>query len=391
MVDVKEAKQQGIAQLASLLRAEQVDDKAITLVQGQERIRIEIEGWSTGTAAPHVPGNVQCVLESAEAQSAAVGYRQDPRRRVEGRPTLVLRAEKPADQKHKRWGLNREVQTADAEFDELVYIESEAPDEHVKAVLHAPETLSAVKTLLESGCQTVGINEEDHKLVVTFHLILQVPELAARLERIAEQVVLLRASLPLFVGDTQPIKHAKTGCIIGYAFLALVLALISGFVTSLVSWKSYPTIDTYPVFVMLGIGLGVWLLFMPVAFLLARGRSRGAKQFFWLAGTAFFGLPLFTYGLGGIANSAFDSSLPQKHRVVVTNKQKRDTQKDSHPYRLLVRSWRKGGQPHWLSLNKRELWNNTKPGDKVDVVVGPGLFGWEWLVDVRAANDEDGG
>jgi len=92
-----------------------------------------------------------------------MGYRRDPRPRVEGRPKVVLRRETANDQKVKRWKLNREVQTGDPTFDELVYVESDAPDKHLQTVLQSPETRHTIKTLFELGYRPIGINTEGNR------------------------------------------------------------------------------------------------------------------------------------------------------------------------------------------------------------------------------------
>src|SRR5207253_2532663 len=68
-------------------------------------------------------------------------------------PRMEFRRERGLDRFGKTVGLNRELQTGNAEFDAAVYIESDASAEAVKPFLDQPQLRAAV---LE-GVKTLGV------------------------------------------------------------------------------------------------------------------------------------------------------------------------------------------------------------------------------------------
>ncbi len=72
-------------------------------------------------------------------------------------PTLELRKEDDADRTGKRRGINRELQTGDAPFDEAVYVDSDASDDDVLRVLASARVRGAALALLEGGASAVQL------------------------------------------------------------------------------------------------------------------------------------------------------------------------------------------------------------------------------------------
>jgi hypothetical protein len=71
-------------------------------------------------------------------------------------PEIVLRSENDDDREGKTQGLTRELQTGDAVFDELVFIESDEPHESIRRILVVPARRAAVLALLRFGALRFG-------------------------------------------------------------------------------------------------------------------------------------------------------------------------------------------------------------------------------------------
>ena len=130
----------------------------------------------------------------------------------------------------------------------------------------------------------------------------------------------------------------------------------------------------------LGIALAAWTLLLPITWLLTRRPKRGG-WFLGLIITAAIGFPMFSYGSLGVANALFDGGTPKERPAQVLGRKKLTGQNNSHPYRLIVRSWLPDTQEHEIIVES-ELWH-TKP-KQVIVLEKPGLLGWPWVDEVRA-------
>jgi len=371
-----ESKQRLAAALAGSLVE---SNSALTLGRGRDELRIEFTGYMEGER--RLGFRIRSGLERAEKQGAGAGYRQDPRPRLDGQPELLLRRETAKDRKGKRWGLNREVQTADPAFDELVYVQSDAPDEHLQAVLGSAETRRIIKTLLEHHCESVGINKEDFEslgnneaegeLTVVFRTYepdeASLPGLAEQLKWEIEEFRSLRASLPLFVGDGKAVRKFWR---VKWAYRIELLVLLAGVVFGILAEG---TIEDWHTIRLLVAGLAAAVLFVPVAFLLARGHARGVAHFRGLALLSLLVFPFSAMGLGLGTNTLFDTSPPQTHRLLVVG-----NPKCSHDQEFVaVQHHRDKRRSFNVGIKGRACYA-AKLGKTVLVVVREGFWGWEW-------------
>jgi hypothetical protein len=109
----------------------------------------------------------------AASSSASVGYRAVARPPVAPRPLkILLRRETEWHVMNKASGVNREVQTGDANFDKLVYIDTRTRDDAVVFVLSSPAARAAILTLLvDLEFHSIYIDNADRNIVanlVTF-------------------------------------------------------------------------------------------------------------------------------------------------------------------------------------------------------------------------------
>jgi len=366
--------------LAAALGAEQRDYSTLVLTRGAEQIRIESAGRLEGER--RLEFTVVCSLELAEKQGGGAGYRQDPRPRLDGLPAIFIRWETDQDRKGKRWRLNREVQTGDAEFDDRFYIQSDAPEKHIHGVLGSAETRQIVKTLFAHHCASVAIKRPNLEvptpkrsgaLAVEYltHPLTDAsfPQLVEELEWLIDETLSLRASLPLFVGDgVAVVKRWR----VTWAYYALLIFLVLGIVSGVIA--TFP-VDDYPIAILWGAGAGALVLFVPVAYLLALGHPRGLTHFKQLLLLAFFTLPMgvFTGGFG--TNWLLDTSEPQTHRTVVVGKTVCN-RKNKHY--ADVQDWQNKRRSVTVRIGRRDC-ETTKPHDPLVVVVREGFWGFRWV------------
>lgn len=372
--------------LAAALGAEQRDYSTLVLARGAEQIRIESFGKVVGER--RLGFRVVCPLDCAERHGAGAGYRQDPRPRLEGQPEILLRWETDKDRKGKRWRLNREVQTGDQDFDDRFYVESTAPEEHIRAVLGSAETRRIVKILFEHHCQFVGINKEDteaqgtHKregeLTVEWRTYAltdaSFPQLVEALKWLTEQTLSLRASLPLFAGEVKAVRRRWR---VKWTYITLALLPVLAVVTNLLAEGP---IDPQAYLILGGVGFAALTLFVPLAYLLARGHTSAVGHFKGLLVVGLITIPWSVLMLGVGTNWLFDTSRPQAHEAVVVGKPRCGRKNKDYAD---VRDWRDNRSSITVRLRPRGDCEATKPRDTLVVVARDGYWGWMWVEDAH--------
>ena len=353
----------------------------IAIPRGGEQLTMECFGYMQGER--RLGFRVQCDLDRAKKDFSEMDYPQDPRPRVDGLPELLVRRETAKDGKGKRWKLNREVQTRDPEFDDLVYVESAAPDEHIQSVLGSREIRRIiVKALLEHHCETMGINKERGKLVVEFRGYEvneeSVQQLAEELNSLIDEILLLRSKLPVFLGDKKVVKKYRLLKLTYYfELLLLILGMFIGAVV--VGFDMFP-VDDRPVLLLVFGGLGAGVFFIPIAWLIASGHYRGAKHFRYLILLGFWAFPLGGLGLGMGTNRFLDTSNPQVHRVRAAAKGEYCS---SDRHSVAVRDWRDNRRTFYVKIRNLRLCRSIKAGDTFEIVVREGFWGWPWISDFK--------
>ncbi len=157
------------------------------------------------------------------------GYRTVAAYRAPRPLEIELRRETFADVRHKEGGVNREVQTGDADFDRSVYIHTSASDETVLYVLSQPAARTAIVTLLVDLRFNVVLDDVMRDVVATLTTFENRGEegLAAR---IADAFVSLVENLPPVEeqGKRQPSAAHVVLARLGLA--AVLLSIISAVV-----------------------------------------------------------------------------------------------------------------------------------------------------------------
>jgi hypothetical protein len=319
--------------------------------------------------------------ESARDPSEAVGlYRSDPRRQVAGRPRVLVRRETGRDRLGKRLRINREVQTGDAAFDAAMYLESDAPDEHVRAVLADERVRRAALELLQMGYREVVVNDGGNALTARFATNrpdLQHPD---AIRRACEHMRVLSGGLPVF---TMPARRSPVWWRGALTVTFAVLAPVVGLVAILWTRPKYMPLDGTATATGVLLGLGALaLLLLPLA-ALVRGRSASFRAFLLCFGLLLFGLPMLGAGLAVGLNGALDEAPPTEHRAEVVRKRS-VRGKNSTTYYLRLKSWREGETSLELPVSYA-LYGQVSTGNEVIVTTGPGRFGWAWRRSIARA------
>lgn len=300
-------------------------------------------------------------------------YRDAAARVVHGRPRVTLRRETELDRFGKGLRLNREVQTGDPRFDDGVYIESDAADADVAAVLGDGRGRRAAMELLELGFKQVVLHDRGHTLTATY----PVPDFSlldpVRLRPAAEHLRTIARTLPRFSGPlVRPrLWTRSTVCVTGSALFTCAALFTMPWVKS-----AYPPITYDASATGILVGLGAWVVGLPLLVLLLRGRANSLRIFMICAVLLLAGLPLGVITTAAGVNGALDQARPVEHRTQVLGT-RAVRNKSSTTYYVILAGWHDKKSVE-LKVSGSFI-NLVESGSRVVVTVGPGYFGWEWL------------
>jgi hypothetical protein len=351
-------------------------NSSIALVRERNPLRIDFEGDENDNDVWIF--SVRCNLDRAQKPLGDTGSRPH----VLGLPETSIRKETEKDRKGRRFGLKRQIRTADPDFDKQVFVESNAPDEHLKVIL-TEENRRIVMTLLEHQIQSVEMKQAG-VLVIDLRTHIQsvesVSQLAKQLDWLINETLSLKASLPLFVGEKTP-HHRLPRVKWTYLFLMafLVLGVIVGVVTGGLEMHPVEVDFPPPVLKLLFAGLVAAVLFVPLAFLIARGHTRGVGHFYGLVILGFISIPFGTFMWGVATNCLLDKCPPQTHDVVVVKTPEICSSRSPKRESVLVQDWRDKRRSFKLNLHDSRLCDASKRGDHFLLTVKKGFWGWPWL------------
>lgn len=132
-----------------IVRSRRTFDAGLVWAKGHRHAAIEIwTGDSDGAPPPAGPEDYRSAPEQ-------------PPPPVVGRTAIAMHLETWRDRLGKLLRINREVQTGDDAFDHRVYLESDATDQDIRAVLADGRTRAGILHLLDLGFSLVRINGRD--------------------------------------------------------------------------------------------------------------------------------------------------------------------------------------------------------------------------------------
>lgn len=216
-------------------------------------------------------------------------------------PHVRLVPERKSHTKAKAKGVAIEVQTGDAEFDEAVYVESDAPAAEVQAFLAPPAVRRAAMQLLAiAKAVEIGAPGPKPRVSVTIPSTNLAPSYIT--EHLAAVRVLAGAPRALVRGaPAVAVRIARTNA----ALWLTTLASVPLFLTGLFEFRPVNGAFVGPVaFPALVVALLLQLVLVP----LLRGRSTSHRNIRVARVQLLVALPLLALGLTLIANGALDRS-----------------------------------------------------------------------------------
>lgn len=336
-----------------------------------------------GAAGKNTPPSIEISTDAGpldqpqEARSAAARagaaekgpFREAPSRRIPSPAPLTLRPETRLDRAGKSLRINRETQTGDAAFDERVYLESDAPDSAVLAVLVDPALRASVVKLLELGAVSVTL-DRGGALCISRPLrqanLLGVDRLAPLIETLGAAA----EAIPPLVA-AKPIRTLATKVMIA-SFVSAALSVPLFFLCDAL-WETITT-DLYAACAL--VGFLVWMLVVPVLVVVLRGRSDSLRMLVTSALSLLFTLPVGGTDLVLMLNGVFDGSPSIDHETRVISR--RATSGKNRSYHVTLGSWRPGEQKIELTIGS-SLYSRVSEGTDVTVTTSRGALGWERL------------
>jgi hypothetical protein len=311
--------------------------------------------------------SVSTELQPAGTQGEGSPYRASGRAPIAALARVLLRAERETDRVGKRLSLNREPRTGDANFDEKVYIESDASDTEIGRLLESAELRSAVLEALAAPCEHVAFNHDGHGLTARMNGVA----LAPRVSAVARALERIAAELP-------PITRlGATGWNVGQLaiFVSVLVAALSWLAHSAVPelWQPLdPQLRrTALLLLVLVLPLGSLCIWFVV-----RRRSNGFRAFVFcevLLLVTGFTAP---YALLTTVNGVFDE--PEERAVNVIRKwTSKPSRKSSTQYWIAVEPWRPREHPALIWLSAEE-WYRVPETGPARIRVGSGFLGFEW-------------
>ncbi len=305
----------------------------------------------------------------ARAHQQGTPFRATGDRVMPRLPRLRLRRERPADRLGKSLRLNREVQTGDPRFDGEVYIESDASDQEVLAVLSSPRARDAVVALLGHGVHQLALNHDGEQLRI--HWQGEAPEANHRLQDIVASFDAFVCELPAFADVSLDRRWMR-----GTGFVtAAGLTLLVSFALLGIGFNVYQPVDTADAAPYLLLGAALWLAVTIACAIRVAGSSNALRYFGWAALIGALAFPLVALGAAVTINGAFDGALREQRVYNVSAT--RHTGSKSTSYRLHADPWPPHRDPIELSIGQRDYQALANP--EATLRIGRGALGIEWF------------
>ncbi len=288
----------------------------------------------------------------------------------------------------KRIGLEVEVETGDAAFDDRFYVNADNP-EYARALLSDVEDRARL-IALDEACQ--GHSESvsivlDRKGVgvslVNYRRGSLTPE---DVRTIVERMAALASPVPAQTAAHARVSHASDKLQRALWIAYCALGGTGSFITAILAANTFEPIGGALYERALTTAAMGWVGFVALAFLLIRGRSWSGSIYLAVLLTS-----LVIFPAGSIAGHLLYNSLadpgPETVRATRVASHYTTRSKNSTTYHLVVDPWVEGAEPPHFTV-RRALHESLSQGAPVAVVTRPGALGFEWRVDVRAAAGE---
>ncbi len=292
-----------------------------------------------------------------------------------GGETILLRRETARDRLGKSLGLNREVELGDDGFDAAIYIESDAPDAEVRALLAREEVRRAVVEIISLGYTDVAVSPPTAALLARRNNPKEVHLTPAAIRRVAALLAVIAPALP---ARAEAPRDEPIAILIARVVGVLVL-LVAGFAGApLASFAHarWPTFTLAPYWQGIPAAFGLFVVAVVAAALRFRGRSTSFRNLCWLAAALAYAVPSYTMAAAFTLNGALDGTPPVHRASRVLSSFFTTGKKPAHHLRLAPFPGSEGELE--LALEP-DAYPHLAEGRTVTVKVATGALGWPWI------------
>lgn len=284
-------------------------------------------------------------------------------------PWVTIFPEGKVERLGKSIGLNREVQTGEAAFDDIAYVDTIEDDAPVQRLLADAALRNAVRELITHGYK-VQFSErgvEAYELVGTAQ-----PVDGSRTAVAVGYLGVIADALPSFEGMKVKGKalarmSISTVVAVWTWVPAMVLAGVFG-------GAADETLDKGPAFLTcLVFGGACWLAYSLALALSVRGRSYAFRVVLLGALLGLFGVPALSGTALNWLNQRLDTSAAETHAATIL----RLTYHKSDHYAHVL-SWRPGRERERIAVS-HAVYGQLRAGQTIQVRVHRGAFGWQWV------------
>ncbi len=297
-------------------------------------------------------------------------------------PTVKLSRESLLDKGNKLLGFYREQTQGEAEFDDKVYIETEADEMLVSGILSTAQVRRSVLGSLELFDFIAFFTGRSPLTMTGGKNLFKEGNYRERLRLCADYMVSIAQELPSIdvpeefarriVVPTNP--KAPRGSLAYGLIGVLGFCSVPAFFLVYDIWSIFG--DVHITQGLLAGGL-LWLVSLPLLALMFRGSSKALKYFLTSAFFLGFGLPCCGVMLGVFINVLFAPGPLETLDVRILAKEQVRVEEGTNHY-LKLKPVDESLEPVDALVNVNR-WYHAKVGQEVRVKVGRGALGWVWL------------
>jgi hypothetical protein len=284
-------------------------------------------------------------------------------------PWVAIFPEGSVERLGKAIGLNREVQTGDAAFDDAAYVDTVEDDAPVQRLLENAALRDAARELIAHGYK-VQLSErgvEAYEIVGTGQ-----PVDGSRTAVAVGHLGVIADALPSFEG--RKVKGKTLARMAIPTVLAVWVWVPAMLLAGVFGGTADETLDKGPaVAVGLAFGGACWLVYCLALALSVRGRSYAFRVVLLGAALGLLGVP----ALGGTAlhwlNQRLDTSAAEVHPATILR-----LSNDRSDHYAHVLSWRPDKDRERIGVT-HAVYGRLRAGQTIRVRVHRGAFGWAWV------------
>jgi len=307
------------------------------------------------------------------------GYRAEPWATAVNPGPLLVRVESGRDRFGKRIGLNRETQIGDPDFDARIYIECDAPDAILRKLFASEASRRELLQVLELGAPAVSLDEKGLLSISLRRNLAAAPMTQEHFEGLLQAFAGFAEELPALRGRAPRRRRVLPAVLALGSLVGSILGIPALF---LARW-SWPPVDDDLYVSMVLAGIALWIVLIPVAFLVHRRRSTALRDWLMTVGFASFGAPVGCVALALIVNGGLDTSPPVDRDAWVVRRW--TTSGKSTSYHLMLVPTAHEGRRYDLVV-PRSTYTAVAVGSKAVVTTRAGVLGWPWLEAVTPKN-----